>query len=95
MLAFPKPKGNPQRKRRDQKQRAYNKAKRDMADQILFCRRCGSPHNIEAHHEGGRDGERMSDPGNLAPLCHDCHMWVHAHPLEARELGLTARRNGS
>jgi len=92
-LAFPKPTGNPQRQRRGMKLREYLKAKRDMARDPLHCRRCGTPHNIEAHHIAGRDWDKLAKPDDLIPLCHDCHGWVHAHPAESYELGLMRRRN--
>lgn len=41
-----------------------------------------------AHHrrltaQGGNDTAE-----NLLAVCHRCHNWIHAHPGEARELGL-------
>jgi hypothetical protein len=33
-----------------------------------------------------RDGHH--DVANLIRLCFDCHSWVHAHPANAREVGM-------
>ena len=30
----------------------------------------------------------ITDPENAIPVCREHHDWIHAHPLEAHELGL-------
>ena len=47
----------------------------------------------QAHHRAGRDGDRLTDPDDLVPVCADCHRWIHAHPADAYRLGLLVRRN--
>lgn len=63
-----------------------------------LCVRCGML-GREVHHRRRRrinfDGLAHS-PANLIRLCGwgnntGCHGWTHAHPVEARELGLTLR----
>lgn len=60
--------------------------------------RCQMDHDhdgpVEAHHilPSGRGGRDELDNG--IALCKRAHMWVHAHPAAAYELGLL-RRSGS
>ena len=44
----------------------------------------------DAHHVRTRSQGGTHDPENLRWLCHPCHMWIHDHPLSAREAGLLA-----
>lgn len=44
------------------------------------CAACGTPHSIEAHHEGPRGlGQKTSD-WLAVPLCTRCHATRHANP---------------
>ncbi|HEV8652828.1 MAG TPA: hypothetical protein VG276_26435 [Actinomycetes bacterium] len=53
-------------------------------------------HHKQAKSAGGTADPTRDLPGNLV-LLHDrqCHPWVHAHPREARALGLLASRLGT
>lgn len=37
-------------------------------------------------------GGSLTDPANLVCLCRGCHMYLHAHPKRAMELGLKKSR---
>lgn len=37
-------------------------------------------------------GGSLTDPGNLVCVCRPCHMYLHAHPARALELGLKKSR---
>jgi hypothetical protein len=52
-------------------------------------------HHVAPKGPGGTSDPTKDLPSNLA-LLHDrlCHPWVHAHPREARALGLLASRLG-
>lgn len=58
------------------------------------CLRCAG-RGAEWHHRRTR---RVFDshqhcPCNGVWLCHDCHAWVHAHPLEAAHSGFWVSRH--
>lgn len=36
----------------------------------------------------GRGGS-ATDPDNILLVCRGCHRWIHDHPVEAKERGLT------
>jgi hypothetical protein len=42
----------------------------------------------DVHHMKGRLGGNYLDDNTWLPVCRECHDWIHAHPREARELGL-------
>lgn len=52
-------------------------------------------HHVVAKGPGGTSDPTKDLPSNLA-LLHDrvCHPWVHAHPREARAMGLLGSRLG-
>lgn len=53
------------------------------------CLRCGAA-GTQVHHRrrrGVRDGHQHGYE-NCVSLCHVCHAWVHAHPIDARDAGL-------
>lgn len=41
----------------------------------------------EIHHKEGRAGTRYLDEATWLPVCRDSHVWIHAHPKEARARG--------
>lgn len=47
---------------------------------------------------GGTKAKWINEPANLITLCGSgttgCHGWVEAHPVHAKELGLSVSRNG-
>lgn len=59
--------------------------------------RCGSPDPtrppLEVHEviSRGRWAGGYLEPGNCLALCQACHDWVTAHPIEAEEMGLSAK----
>lgn len=60
------------------------------------CFRCGSPAKRgEWHHRRSRSekDEHRHCTCNGVWLCKTCHDWVHAHPFEARSLGLIVSRH--
>ncbi len=75
----------------------WNTVEWDAASMTLWSRsrdlcespRCGRPlgGDLARHHRQRRQigGDRLS---NLVALHTSCHEWTHAHPEEARELGL-------
>lgn len=46
------------------------------------------PRSEELHHPAGRIGEKLIDKTNLLCVSRKEHVWLHAHPSEARRLGL-------
>lgn len=50
---------------------------------------CRSP-AAHVHHVKPRSKGVDHSPGNLLDLCREHHDWIHAHPLEARRLGVLA-----
>lgn len=42
----------------------------------------------ECHHAHGRTGKNYLDASTFRALCAPCHRFVHAHPNQARTLGL-------
>lgn len=59
------------------------------------CERCGRDlgNELERHHRQRREvgGDRLS---NLIALHSACHIWIHAHPDEARAQGWIVSSNG-
>lgn len=56
-----------------------------------WCVRC-TDNNIKTpadqiHHKNGREGERLNDTDFFQSSCDECHKWIHANPMEAREKG--------
>jgi hypothetical protein len=54
-----------------------------------FCGICHDGKTTDVHHTKGR-GPFLLDQSTWLPVCRPCHIWVHAMPKEARELGLLA-----
>jgi hypothetical protein len=46
------------------------------------------PLATDIHHLDGRTGERLNDDKKWLAACREQHQWTHAHPSEARKLGL-------
>lgn len=57
------------------------------------CLRCGGPGSA-CHHRRGRavKDQHQHCSCNLVWLCRTCHDWAHAHPFEARAVGLIVSR---
>ena len=62
--------------------RAWERLRRAALDRAGWrCERCGNGPPLEVHH---RDGDRANnEPGNLEPLCPDCHLAEH-DPLDGQ-----------
>ncbi len=43
---------------------------------------------IDVHHKGGRENDLLLYQPWWLATCRKCHEWIHAHPIEARELNL-------
>lgn len=58
------------------------------------CARC-TGRGSEWHHRRSRSvrDEHRHCACNGVWLCHTCHAWVHAHPFDARALGLIVSRH--
>jgi 5-methylcytosine-specific restriction protein A len=59
------------------------------------CVRCAAPCLPgEWHHRRSRSvrDSITHSPANGILLCHTCHVWVHAHPFEARASGYIVSR---
>jgi hypothetical protein len=48
---------------------------------------CSGGPTTDRHHVRGRAHDETVD------LCHACHMWLHANPEAAYEMGLLKKRN--
>lgn len=42
---------------------------------------------VEIHHAQGR-GPNLNNVNTWVGTCRECHLYIHAHPSEARRLGL-------
>ena len=49
------------------------------------CQKVQWSHGVDLHHKAGRSGSNMYDPKTFMAVCRPCHMWIHEHPIEARE----------
>lgn len=58
------------------------------------CARCAIPTPGEWHHRRSRSvrDDLTHSPANGVLLCGLCHLWVHAHPFEARGTGFIVSR---
>lgn len=48
--------------------------------------------STDLHHSKGRVGALLTDERYFKALCRTHHVWCELHPLEAKELGLSANR---
>lgn len=54
---------------------------------ILICE--DDPHRAtDIHHRRGRIGSLLTDTQFFTPVCRQAHLFIHAHPSEAKALGL-------
>ena len=56
-----------------------------------ICEVCHNSSATEIHHIRGRAGLLLFDMRYWRAVCSTCHAWIHAHPEEARNLGLLAQ----
>lgn len=52
---------------------------------------CRNPVERTPHHIRGRIGSLLCDTRYWVAVCREHHQWIHAHPNQARELGLLAQ----
>ncbi len=48
--------------------------------------------SCEVHHKKGRIGKLYLDETFWLAACSACHVWIEAHPVEAKALGLSLNR---
>lgn len=61
-----------------------------LGDDGLGGRKIYVPRSSEIHHPRGRIGKLLTDETNFIACSRQEHLWLHAHPSEARKLGLLA-----
>ena len=49
----------------------------------------------EVHHIAGRIGLMLLYQPYWLPTCHECHVWIEAHPIEAKELGYSMSKTNT
>lgn len=42
----------------------------------------------DVHHRAGRTNGNYLNDATWLPVCRSCHDWIHAHPADARAIGL-------
>ena len=52
---------------------------------------CGA-FSSQVHHKAGRTGKLYLDITKWLAVCHNCHVWIEQHPLEAKEMGFSLNR---
>lgn len=75
-------------------ERMYRERRKIVAAMLedSSCARCDSQRATEIHELKSRArGGSILDRDNLVALCHDCHMWVTTHPIDALGTGWLKR----
>lgn len=49
---------------------------------------CCSGSATQVHHKNSRVGDKLNDTRDFLAICAPCHLHLHAHPKQARLLGL-------
>lgn len=49
---------------------------------------CCSGRASQVHHKASRVGDKLNDTRDFLAICAPCHLYLHAHPKQARALGL-------
>jgi hypothetical protein len=85
----PIPSRSPKRKKQETQ---YNKEARQFKEDHPHCL-AAIPNvctglTIDVHHMGGRENDLLLHQPLWLASCRMCHEWIHAHPIEARELKL-------
>lgn len=63
-----------------------------MAGHQVYMKAWSSTAATDVHHKAGRRGDAYLDETTWLAVCRTCHDWIHAHPAEARKLGLIVER---
>jgi 5-methylcytosine-specific restriction endonuclease McrA len=59
-----------------------------MLEAHPMCQRCTQCRSSEVHEIKSRArGGSITDPDNVAALCHECHAWITTHPAAAHAEG--------
>jgi hypothetical protein len=77
--------------RQKQRNQEYAKAKRQWHRELkVICEypTCLRPSEPSPHHTRGRIGKLLCDTRFWIAVCQKHHDWIHAHPQQARSLGL-------
>lgn len=88
---FPKPKRRVSTRR--QMEREYTRRRRAFLQQYSTCAVCRTARATQVHHRAGRQGKRLIDTNLFLPVCHACHVWIHANPEASYERGWLVRIN--
>lgn len=80
-------------KKRASEGREYTIVSRQFLADNPTCQLCYKMDSSELHHMRGRAGRLLTDTRFFSACCSACHMWIHANPNKARELGLLAPAN--
>lgn len=78
----------PMSKKRQREARAYSLLRSAYLEAHPRCQiRCGKPAK-DIHHTHGRLSGNYLNVETWLSVCRECHDWIHAHPSQARQLGL-------
>lgn len=71
----------------------YSKLRREYLALYPVCEieECQNP-STEIHHSAGREGERLLDVNYFVAVCHDCHVRITEHSVEAINEGYSIKR---
>jgi ribosomal protein S27AE len=72
-------------KKRQEQNKAYKVVRDKFMTDNPYCERCGRE-ATENHHTNGRSGDRLLDTNYFMAVCRSCHVWIHEHPKESREV---------
>jgi hypothetical protein len=73
--------------------REYEKVKAEFFKEVKVCQFPGcESEELTLHHARGRIGKNLTDRSTFRGLCEYHHRHCELHPIEAKELGLSADR---
>jgi len=76
-----------QSKKRAAQNRQYKKLRAEYLEENQNCERCINTPAAEIHHKAGRNGERLLFVPHFMAVCRNCHLYIHANPMESYERG--------
>lgn len=80
--------------KRKEENKEYEKAKKEYLAKNVGCEAqvatdCTGLSN-DIHHRRGRNAkDDRINPLHFVAVCRKCHLYLHAHPIQAKELGLS------
>jgi hypothetical protein len=81
-------------KKRQKENLEYFKVKEEYFKEHPYCEFPGCrSKEITLHHKKGRIGSFLTDKRYFCSLCWEHHLWIETHPEQARQLGLSLKRN--